>query len=126
MDGAEQQLQWAIQALAQPANIQPSLFPSYVMVPDELALEFDHWYEVGSRQFGSSWTREQRNSLDALNHMLIEMTASAQSEVWHGKQTLLHPQWAKVRHLADMALQVFGWPQGLPPGERAVYIQVDP
>src|SRR6516225_2761064 len=67
---AEQQLQWAVQALAQPAEVQPTLFPSFVVVADELALEFDHWRDVADGEVGGSWSPVQRAAVMTLDQLL--------------------------------------------------------
>ena len=120
---AEQQLQWAVQALAQPAEVQPTLFPSFVVVADELALEFDHWRDVADGEVGGSWSPVQRAAVMTLDQLLSEMSGTGKPELWVGAACLHHPQWSAVRHLASEVLSAFGWSPGRPPLGRAVYIR---
>ncbi|HEX5726045.1 MAG TPA: hypothetical protein VFX98_11305 [Longimicrobiaceae bacterium] len=122
MDLPEQQLMWAVQALAQPADVQPTLFPPFVVAADELALDFDHWREVAEGAVGASWSQGQRSALAALDRMLAEMSEPGEPELWLGDECLRHPQWSEVRQLAQAVLSAFGWPAGLPPEGRAAYV----
>ena len=45
---AMKRFEWSVRDLAQPSDIQSSLFPGFVCVPDELALEFDEWRKGGA------------------------------------------------------------------------------
>jgi hypothetical protein len=123
MSAAEQQFQWAVQALAQPANVQPTLFPSFVVVADELALEFDHWMKVAGAEVGASWSPVQRGAVTALDRLLAEMSGPGKPEFWLGEACLHHPIWSEVRQLASEVLFAFGWSPGLPPLGRAIYIK---
>jgi hypothetical protein len=123
MQHSEQQLLWALQALAQAAEVQPRLFPPFVSIADELALEFGDWYRVAVGQVGASWQPEQAKRLATLDRLLSEMTGTDQPELWLGPDCLWHPKWSEVRGLARSALAAFGWPQDLPPLGRAVYVQ---
>ncbi|MBI5368698.1 MAG: hypothetical protein HZA54_16805 [Planctomycetes bacterium] len=122
MKSAEQELLWAVQALAQPADVQPTMFPPIVVVADELALDFDHWYQVSSGQTGTSWSPVQRLALAALDRQLSVMSGVDSPELWLSAGCLEHQQWSEVRRLALGVLAAFGWPPGLPPTERARYV----
>lgn len=120
MNQIEQQFQWAVQALAQPADVQLTLLPSFVVVADELALDFDHWRRTLETHFGDSWSDEQRQSVQALDCLLGEMSGD-KPEIWRGGGCLNHPKWSEVRRLAVGILSAFGWPQDVPPLNRAIY-----
>ena len=82
---------WAVQALAQPADVQPTLFPPFVVVADELALEFDHWRRVAEGQAGAPWSPGQRAAVAALDRLLSEMSGPGKPEVWLEPGCLGHP-----------------------------------
>ena len=105
-------LQWSLQALAQPGEVQFSLFPRFVVVPDELALEFDNWY-CTARDV-TKFTTEQVAALGALDMKLTSMSASG-SPHWTDAALREDPDWENVRRLARGALQAFGWPDAPPP-----------
>jgi hypothetical protein len=118
MDGVEQQFQWAVQALAQPADVQLTLFPSFVVVPDELALDFDNWWRASDAKLGKQWSTNQRMALVALDKLLAAM--SGKPELW---TDLSLQRWSEVRQLAKNALSAFGWPEAVPPMERSIYVR---
>lgn len=121
MRGEEQQLQWAVQALAQPAVVQAELFPPFVVVPEELALQFDDWYEFAITSVGASWSFDQRERLAALNRLLDGMSGPDEPELWTDADSLHHERWSEVRSAASAVLIAFGWPSGRPPLGRAFY-----
>ncbi len=123
MTGSEQQLQWAVQSLALPAELQRELFPAFVVVADELALDFDHWFRVAAGEIGDSWNPDQRDRLAALDSLLEAMSGPGNPELRLGEESLYQERWGEVRALALAALSAFGWPSGLPPTDRAVYVR---
>jgi hypothetical protein len=126
MEEIEQQFKWSVQALAQPADVQPRLFPSFVVVADELALDFDNWWRASESNFGNAWSLEQRRAVLALDQLLAEMSGSDKPELWLEKGCLNHPKWSEVRKLAREVLFAFGWSPGIPPLGCAIYMQCSP
>lgn len=112
--GAVQHLQWSLQALAQPAEIQHGLFPDFVVVPDELALDFDNWCDAALPQLSASAV--QRDALAAI-HSALDRIGRDNT----GIRT--DPRWEEIRHLARAALAAFGWPADVPPADRSIYIR---
>ncbi len=121
MDVIKHQFQWAVQALAQPADVQLTLFPPFVVVADELALDFDNWWKTFESNFGDSCSRQQRQAVVALNQLLDEMSGPEKPELWLGPECLNQPKWTEVRQLAADVLSTFGWPLDAPPLGRALY-----
>ena len=117
-----QMFEWAVQALAQPAEIQRTLFPSWVVVADELALDFDHWQRTFNAHYGHLLSEEQRRAIKALDDLLDEMSGN-KPELWTDEGCLNHPKWSEVRRLAADVLRVFGWPLEVPPIGRSIYAQ---
>ena len=124
MGPIEQHFQWAVQALAQSANVQPTLFPSFVVVADELALDFDNWRQSFHANFGTSWSAEQRRAVEALDEHLSEMSGD-KPELWDGKDCLQHAKWSEVRLLAKDVLAAFEWSSYVPPTNRSLYVQCE-
>jgi hypothetical protein len=125
MEGIEQQFQWAVQALTQPANVQPTLFPSFVVVADELALDFDNWRRAFEAHFAESWSSQQRKAVHALDQLLDRMSRG-RPRLWHGKECLKEHRWSEVRQLAGDVLKAFGWSSDIPPTGRALYARCPP
>jgi hypothetical protein len=92
MKHAVKQLMWTVQALAQPAETQPHLFPPFVVVADELALEFDAWYRTVWGEVRDTWLPAQRDCLATLNSLLTEMSGPDKPELWLEPDCLQHPR----------------------------------
>ena len=120
MASAIDQLRWAVQALALPASEQIRLFPSFVCVADELALDFSHWFEVASD--GGELTSEQRVALQHLDDTLAAFSGSEHPDVWTEEALHAHPTWVQFRQQASAFLAAFDWPYEPPPSNRAIYV----
>jgi hypothetical protein len=112
-------LKWAVQALALPANEQRGLFPSFVWVGDELALDFYECRETALKDH--ALTDDQLSALESLDVTLSKMTAENNMEFWDGPG-VDHPRWEEVRETAKDALKRLGWNQDTPPKDRAIYV----
>ena len=119
---ALQQFEWSVRALAQPSAVQPTLYPSFVAVADELALEFDEHY----RTLDLDRLRPlQREAVRALDDALDAMSGPDHLELWE-VEALDRPEWQHVRELARALIHVMGWSAAAPPVERgAIYVGSD-
>lgn len=105
--------------LAQPAEVQNGLYPSFVCLNDELALEFDDAYHLIG-QF--NLTKEQLYWLDVINELLNSLSKSDSS--FESKEAHSSTEgWNRVRQLARDCLVLFGWPLNPPPVGRAAYVK---
>jgi hypothetical protein len=119
------QLKWALQALAAPAEYQLSLFPDFVVHADELALDFADWYEVAKSRQVPRFTAEQARLLDALNARLEALSRGGPEfdpQFWSADGLRSSERWKEVRSLAGDALLLLGWPQEAPPHGRSQYV----
>jgi hypothetical protein len=115
---------WAVQALSQAADVQLSLFPNFVVVADELALD----YEEGYLQLLETWpgklTPIQREAVEKLEAHLLAMSGPNHPHLWTN-EGLLSEQWAECRRLSKRVLEVMEWPLELPPADRGfIYIYI--
>lgn len=116
-DGVLKQLRRSLQLLASPAQIQLSHFPaSWIVLTDEMALDFDHWTQCLSTYWEPS--KEQMAKLAALDEILSEMSNSSRHDLGTEEALSFDPMWKEVRHLAKAALVSFGWPVDVPPPAR--------
>ncbi|MGC4074231.1 MAG: hypothetical protein QM760_17310 [Nibricoccus sp.] len=115
-------LAWAVRALAQPAKIQRTLFPSFAATADELALIFEEHYQPAIARQGNTWTEIQALTLQLLDQQLTEMSGPKKEEIWVKDDCLDHADWSVVRRLANEAISAFGWPAEAPPPSDAIYI----
>ncbi len=116
-------LKWSIQALAQSAAIQHTLFPDFVCVPDELALEFDEYYrQVLNSPLSLKFDLEQLSLVRELDQKLASISGPENERFWCDKALESAPEWNEVRMIAKSTLKKFGWPEAPPPVERAIYV----
>jgi hypothetical protein len=120
MASALEQLKWSLQALALPPATQHRLFPTFVCVADELALDFDDSLKAATPQ--ASFTPAQRAALAALDDLLAQMSGQQHAEFWTDSALENHSTWQQIRDLARRALDVFGWDLQSPPMGRAMYV----
>ncbi|MBI3132417.1 MAG: hypothetical protein HYZ13_13955 [Acidobacteria bacterium] len=118
MRESEQNLQWALQALAQPAAVQPKLYPGMEVVTDELILEFGEAFRRANAESEVSWSESQRHALRLLNREIETLSASDHPELWEDNSGLFLPAWGVVRQLAAGALAAFYWLNQPPPADR--------
>lgn len=117
-----QKLMWATQALAQPAEVQVGLFPDFAAPADELALEFDEFYQpfIASDEAGLLLPG-QRAALDELDTLLTEL--SGPDGPWTREALESADAWVRIRALAARVLAVLNWPNEAPPQDRgAIYV----
>ena len=113
------ELRRALQAIAQPADVQCSLFPSFAVIADELVLDFDKAY-VDAKQ--TMWTPAQVHALGALEVAIDAWSGPQHPEVWDAPDCLAHPVWSEFRKLAKDALKSLGWTDEIPTRGTAIYV----
>jgi hypothetical protein len=114
-------LKHSVQLLALPPEAQLGLLPLFVCKADELALEFDHWYEVALANFNSDLNVEQQSALEALKQKFGWLTENAKGE-WTIEAVKESREWQEVRSLATRILNSFGWAIESPPSYAHEYI----
>lgn len=118
-EGALQQLQWAIQALAANEADQPALFPDFVCVCCELINDFGNWYHATIWRESLVFTERQRQSLESLNKRIDVL----EHTVCFSNSILEKEDWCELRTSASECLSMFGWQRNPPPINRSVYIK---
>jgi len=119
-----QQLMRAVQALAQPAHIQVALFPDFVVIGDELALDFGDAYERYRSTDGLGLTPEQNAALGRLDCELERLSGPADPAFWLDRAALeTDSRWHNLRELARSVLREMGWPDTRPDPSDAIYVR---
>ena len=116
-DNILQHLRYSLQLLASPVQAQLSHFPAgWVVLTDEMVLDFDAWVE----RISSYWnlSQEQMARLTELDQFLKKMSDPSQSDFWSDEALSSDPRWEEVRTLAQAALVACGWPNEIPPPAR--------
>jgi hypothetical protein len=116
-----EQLKWALQTLALPADLQLQQFPDFVVVTDELMLEFDNWRQAAAG--AQTFTPDQQVALEQLDRLFDRLCSTDDPELATEAALREHPRWEEVRQLANNALETFGWCREIPPKERLAYIR---
>ena len=100
---------WSLQALAAPPEVQLQLFPDYSWKVDEIAIEFDQWYQVMKRR-RSFFSKRQRTLLENLNRKLDEISGPENLKYWLEDALRTDAVWDAIRSLARIVLAALGWP----------------
>ncbi|MEO1138587.1 MAG: hypothetical protein AAFW87_03935 [Pseudomonadota bacterium] len=101
------ELVWCLQALAQDADIQRSLYPEFVVVADELALDFDDALQL----HGPDVLKTHPDLAQLL--ALIE-SKSGQEGYWFGRALEESEFWADIRKSARAILHARDLPSTIP------------
>ena len=116
------QLMWSVQALAQGAARQRLLYPEFVSVPDELALEFEEHYSAFLGCKDGLADQAQIRALERLDRMLESMSGPSNLEYWENTALDSNPAWNEVRILAKQVLKAMGWDDTPPPSSRDIFV----
>lgn len=108
----------ALQSLAQPPNVQVGLFPTFVVVADELLEELADSLELLA-QSGAELTRAQSVPLGQLDVPFEPAPIST----WSREALASDPLWAQARDLSRHTLAAFAWPVELPDPSHNTYVR---
>nr|WP_315220681.1 hypothetical protein [uncultured Flavobacterium sp.] len=116
------QLKWALQALSLEAEEQISSFPEFVVVTDELLLEFDNWYDVVIKNYSDSFTT---NQIEILTKIWLFTDNLPKTSIYlsEKEELLFSDFWRELRKMSSQALLMLNWTNEIPPNERATYIK---
>lgn len=118
-------LRHSLQKLAQPPAAQVALFPSLVVVGDELALGFDAALRA-FRAAAPEASAPQLAALQQLEEYLRELSGPQNEAFWIEAIALaVDPRWARVRELSRAVLVAFHWPLELPEPVGASHVSED-
>ncbi|MGK4009217.1 hypothetical protein WMF31_41845 [Sorangium sp. So ce1036] len=126
MDERIKELEWAVRALAQEFDVQRSLFPPFVCVADELALEFEECVrKIPSNVRLVLLTDEQDAHLKALDDKLDAMSGPENIRFWTDDALRHDPEWSEVRRLSVKLIEAMGWSSMPPPPSSDIYVGPD-
>jgi hypothetical protein len=118
-------LEWAARALAQPHDVQESLFPDFVEVADELALSWEEafWpFEKNPSIFSAEFSEEQQQAILELNRYMGSISGEDHLDLWTMKALAASDEWKLLRKLARRVLTVMKWPPASPPASDGNYV----
>lgn len=112
-----------VQSFAQPGDVQKSLFPDFVNVADELAVEWEMALEGLN---DTSLTDKQKQVIKALDDYMLSISGPANIQYWNNEALCHSKEWDMMRNLAEDILCVMGWEKNIPPKNRAIYVKGSP
>lgn len=116
------QLKFAIQALSLEAEGQISSFPEFVMVTDELLLEFDNWRNAAVAKYPNYFSAEQLRILNEID-TFIKKYELDNPNMPIAEELKTSSFWSKLRLLAKEALAKFDWMSETPPDNWVTYVK---
>src|SRR5687768_6004498 len=116
------QLKWSIQTLSLEADDQIASFPDFVVVTDELLLEFDNWYNLATRNYPDFFSDVQIKKLKEINSFIDELPQE-DLNLSIADELKTYQFWKNLRMLARETLEKFGWTSETPPFDRSTYVQ---
>jgi hypothetical protein len=114
----------ATRLLASDAEVQAGVFPDFVQVPDELALNFDDAFQLSDQlEASGQLTRQQVEALERIDKLLEEMTGRHETALWTLEALRGSREWQAIRAEARSALGALGVGMGPPSTEGITYIR---
>ncbi|ELY4112520.1 hypothetical protein SMY46_004262 [Cronobacter turicensis] len=112
-------IEWITRAIAQPYIVQKNLFPGFVNVADELAIEWELALEDIDHL---NFTEEQKLSLKNLDDFMLSISGESNIQYWNDEALCNSNEWKKMRALADNIIAIMGWDDMPPPRNNGIYI----
>ena len=119
-------IKWVTQAIAQPCEIQKSLFPDFANIADELAVEWEMALdELNDPLVASSLTSEQKLAIKKLDDYMLSISGAANIQYWNNNALCRSVEWQKMRKMAIDILLIMNWENVVPAKADAIYINHD-
>lgn len=115
-------IKWIAQVIAQPYEIQKSLFPDFANVADELAVE---WEGALDELNITSITDEQRSVIKKLDDYMLSISGSVNIQYWNNTALCKSVEWQRMREMAIDILSIMHWEKTVPAKPKAIYINQD-
>lgn len=112
-------IKWITQSFAQPYEVQKKLFPEFVNVADQLAVE---WEVALDETNDAQLTDAQKQAIKTLDDYMLSISGPANLQYWNDNALSYSDEWNKTRVLAKIILDVMGWDNVVPPESNAIYI----
>ncbi|MBQ0215642.1 hypothetical protein KAH51_19675 [Proteus vulgaris] len=113
------QLEWITRAFMQPSNIQISLFPDFVNVADQLAVEWEIALDDINYELLSV---EQCSTIKEFDDYMLSISGPNNVRFWSNEALASSMEWEKMRVLARKVVVSMGWATTPPPNDNAIYI----
>ncbi|ENN8378888.1 hypothetical protein ACAX46_004358 [Providencia rettgeri] len=114
-----EKLEWVARAFMQPNKIQESLFPDYVNVADQLAVEWELALDNINYELLST---EQSSAIKILDDYMLSISGPNNIHFWNNEALSSYIEWENMRKLAQNIVVSMGWSETPPPSDNAIYI----
>lgn len=112
-------MKWVTQSFSQPYEVQRKLFPDFVNVANQLAVE----WEIALDEINDSQlTDDQKKAVKKLDDYMLSISGSANLQYWNDDALCYSNEWVKMRELAKVILVTMGWDNDVSPESHAIYI----
>lgn len=116
-------IKWVTQAIAQPCEIQKSLFPDFANIADELAVEWEMALnELNDSQVAYLFSSEQKLAVKNLDDYMLSISGAANIQYWNNDALCRSVEWQKMRKMANDILRIMNWENVVPAKADALYI----
>ena len=105
-DWLRRSLREQLELLAAPGHQALARLPDGCVKADELALDFNNFYQAYVGNFGAELSPDARAALDAIEASFTRMSGPAHAELWTDEAVATHPAWSDVRRRAALALEL--------------------
>src|SRR4051794_33744316 len=106
-DWLRRSLREQLELLAAPGDQALARRPDGCVKADELALDFENFYQAYVGNFGGELSPDARATLDAIDKLFDRMSGPVNAELWTDQAVATHPAWLQVRGQAARALMLF-------------------
>lgn len=116
-------IKWVTQAIAQPCKIQKSLFPDFVNVADELAVDWELALdELNDPCIAILITDEQRKTIKRLDDYMLSISGPNNMQYWNNDALCQSGEWQRMREMATDILSIMQREKTVPTKSEAIYI----
>lgn len=119
-----ERIKWITQAIAQPCEVQKGLFPSFVNVADELAIEWESSLLdlLQKPSILSLFTQAQLDTIYSLDSYMATISGEKNIQYWDNIALCSCIEWEKMRNMAKDILWIMSWPNIVPEKDQDIYI----
>jgi hypothetical protein len=117
----QERFRWSVLALTQEADVQMKLFPDFVVVADELALNWESAPEK-LRTSEPEISDSQKSPIEKLDQLISAISGPEHLEFWEDDALSERIEWDEIRLAARAVAQAFGWPIAAPPPSPDFYV----
>ena len=116
----------SVRLLAADYETQLRSFPSFVHIPDELALTYNDCFLLVDQIAKAGLLNEhQLARLKELDGALERMSEKESEELWTLDALRKHPEWQDIRFMASELLVLLGWKKQRPNLSWITYLEGD-